>query len=191
MEAQSPEYKTLIYQTLNLQLAVQNHLIPLGAALVSSTLITPNQYENIRNSHNPTESRAAHLIHLIQLKVKQNPQCYHVFISVLGRNPFQYGAILQLLQQTFLGEQQPLTDISVNRGQSRVPPPSHCSGMCVCRSTWCFKVLKFGPAWIEWLLDPVWHPLYSVAGGSVRERGKYSRVYKALNVEMWLRCFFN
>ena len=160
MEAQSPEYRTLIYQTPNLQLAVQNHLIPLGAALVSSTLITPSQYEIIRNSHNPAESRAAHLISLIQSKVRLYPQYYHIFIRELGRNPDQYCDILQLLHQTFLDEQK-LTDTSVNRGQSSIPPPSHCSGMYVYYPGRCdVSSSKFGPAWIEWLLDPVWHPLY-------------------------------
>lgn len=129
MEAQSPEYRTLIYQTQNLQLAVKNHIIPLGAALVSSTLITADQYKIIRNSHNSTESRAADLIDMIQLKVKQDPQYYHIFIRVLGCNPDQYRPILQLLHKTFVDEQQ-LTDTTVNRGQSSVPPPSQRSGMC-------------------------------------------------------------
>ena len=128
--SQSHEYTTLLLHTSDLQLAVKHNLTPLGAELVSSTLITPDQYEFIRNPLLQTDYRAADLIQVIQSRVLQNPQCFHEFIRVLGSNQTRYGGILQKLLQTFRQQsEQQLTDIGVTHGQPSVPPPSHSLGM--------------------------------------------------------------
>ena len=128
----SPEYRTLVQHTSDLQLAVRHDLVDLvdlGGKLVSSTFITPDQYEHIRNSQSPTGDRAAYLIHLIQSKVKQDRQYYHVFTRVLSSNLAQYGGILQLLHQTFHQQsEQQLIDTGVTHGQA---PPFNSFGMYV------------------------------------------------------------
>ena len=79
----SPEYRTLVQHTYDLQLAVKMQLVPLGAKLVSAELITPDQYEEIRNPYKPREDRAADLIYLVQVKVLQDPKYYADFVAVL------------------------------------------------------------------------------------------------------------
>ena len=80
---ESPEYRTLVRCTYYLQLAVKLELVPLGAKLVSAELITPDQYEEIRNPYRPREDRAADLIYIVRVKVQQDPQCYDDFVAAL------------------------------------------------------------------------------------------------------------
>ena len=80
---ESPEYQTLVRCAEYLQLAVKLELVPLGAKLVSAELITPDQYKELRNRCIPCEDCAADLIYIVQVKVKQNPQCYGDFVAVL------------------------------------------------------------------------------------------------------------
>ena len=82
----SREYQTLVHRTADLQLAVKMELSSLGAKLVSARLITPDQYEKIRNPYRQCESCAADLVHFIQVKVRQHPRWYGVFINVLKEN---------------------------------------------------------------------------------------------------------
>ena len=77
------EYRTLVRCTVDLELAVKMELISLGAELVSAELITPEQYHETINLHTPLDVRAANLIYFIQLKVRQDSECFHVFIDVL------------------------------------------------------------------------------------------------------------
>ena len=84
----SPEYQTLVCHTADLQLAVKMELISLGAKLVSVGLITPDQYEKIRNPYRQCESRATDLVCFIQIKVQQHPRWYGVFVNVLKGNRY-------------------------------------------------------------------------------------------------------
>ena len=77
------EYRTLVHCTVDLELGVKMELISLGAKLVSAELITPEQYHEARNLHIPLGVRAADLIYFVQLKVQQDPKCFHVFVDVL------------------------------------------------------------------------------------------------------------
>ena len=87
------EYQTLVRCTRDLQLGVKMELISLGAELVSAELITPEQYHEARNPYISREMRAADLVEFVQLKVKQDPECFHVFIDVLKNtsiNKYRY-----------------------------------------------------------------------------------------------------
>ena len=120
----SPEYATLLHLTADLQLAVKSHLTALGAELVSSGLITPDQYDVVRNRHNPQGDNAAYLIHLIQCRVQQDSQCYNTFIDVLEKDLTQHRVILGKLSETFRQQQQ----LNI-RGSMEFAPLSHYPGM--------------------------------------------------------------
>ena len=110
--AGSIEYEVLIRHTTDLQVAVKNNLTLLGAQLVTLQIITPDQYEEIRNRHQPVIERAADLVGYVQNKVRQNPRHYHAFIDALRSDESQYGDILMKLEQAMLShvsEQQPVT----------------------------------------------------------------------------------
>jgi hypothetical protein len=77
------EYRTLIRRTADLELGVKMHLITLGAELVSKELITPEQYEETRNRLKPLDERAANLIYFVQVKVRQDPEYFYVFVDIL------------------------------------------------------------------------------------------------------------
>ena len=77
------EYRTLVRCTADLELGVKMELISLGAKLVSAELITPEQYHETRNLCISREVRAANLVEFVQVKVQQDPECFHVFIDVL------------------------------------------------------------------------------------------------------------
>ena len=77
------EYQTLIRCTADLQLGIKMELISLGAELVSAELITPEQYHVTRNLHISREVRAANLVEFVQVKVRQDPECFHIFVDVL------------------------------------------------------------------------------------------------------------
>ena len=108
----SVEYEVLIRHTIDLQRAVKDNLTPLGAQLVAAKIITPDQYEKIRNPHQPVIERGADLIGYVQNQVRQNPRHYHAFIDALRSDESQYGDILMKLEQAMLShvsEQQPVT----------------------------------------------------------------------------------
>ena len=87
------EYRTLVRCTADLELGVKMELISLGAELVSAELITPEQYHETRNLHIPLDVRAANLVYFVQLKVKQDPEWFHIFVDILedtGNNKYVY-----------------------------------------------------------------------------------------------------
>ena len=100
----SVEYEVLIRHTADLQVAVRANLTPLGARLVAAQIITPDQYEEIRNAHRSVNERGADLVGYIQIKVYQNPWHYHTFLDVLRNDPSQYGDILAKLEQARLSQ---------------------------------------------------------------------------------------
>lgn len=122
MATSSAEYRTLVFHTADLQLAMKTQLIPLGGQFVSAELITTEQYHEIRNSQHPPGNRAADLVHLVQEKVQQNPQCYLTFIDVLKKDQSQYGDILEKLQQTYQAKLQQQHTLAT-------PAPSGSTGM--------------------------------------------------------------
>ena len=99
---ESIEYKVLIRHTSDLQVAVKNDLTPLGGRLVAAEIITPDQYEVIRNAQRPANDRGADLVGYVQNKVRQNPRHYHAFIDILRSDESQYGDILTKLEQARL-----------------------------------------------------------------------------------------
>ena len=98
--AGSAEYETLICHTVDLQLVVKVDLVSLGAQLLSAAIITSSQYEEMLNSRNSINVRAAHLVGYIRDKVHQNSKHYHTFVGVLMKDQSQYGDILTKLQET-------------------------------------------------------------------------------------------
>ena len=82
-------------------------LINLGAQLVSAQIITPDQYDKIRNAHQSVNERVADLVGYVQRKVLQNPWYYHAFIVALRSDQSQYGDILTKLEDSF--NNHPLT----------------------------------------------------------------------------------
>ncbi|MCG8626608.1 MAG: hypothetical protein MJE68_31985, partial [Proteobacteria bacterium] len=100
----SVEYEVLIRHTVDLQVAVMDNLTPLGAQLVSAQIITPSQYREIRNPHQPVDERGADLVEYVRNKVFLNPRHYHAFIDILKRDLSQYGKMLAILEQTRLSQ---------------------------------------------------------------------------------------
>ena len=98
--AESFEYKVLIRHTVDLQLAVRDNLTSLGARLVSAEIITPDQYEEIRNPHRPVNERGADLVGYVQNKVRRDLRQYHTFLGALQSDPSQYRDILTKLEKT-------------------------------------------------------------------------------------------
>ena len=122
MGTSSAEYRTLLFHTADLQLAMKAQLILLGAQLVSAQLITTEQFCEIRNPQHPSEKRAADLVQLVQDKVQQNPQCYQTFIDVVKKDQSQYGDILEKLQQTYHAKLQQQHTLAI-------PAPSGSTGV--------------------------------------------------------------
>jgi hypothetical protein len=125
---ESVEYEVLIRLTPDLQQAVKQNLTPLGAQLVSAQIITPDQYEEIRNAHKTVYERGAELVGYVQNKVRQDPRYYPAFIGALLRSDLsQYGGILRRLEQTRLSvasERQPVIphcDPPPREGGNRIP----------------------------------------------------------------------
>ena len=102
--AGSVEYEVLVRHTIDLQVAVRPNLTLLGAQLVTLQIITPDQYEDIRNVHRSVNERVADLIGYVQNKVRQNPLHYHTFLGALRCDPSRYGDILTKLEQARLSQ---------------------------------------------------------------------------------------
>ena len=125
MAAGSVEYEVLVRHTVDLQVAVQDSLTPLGAQFVAAQIITPDQYREIRNAHRPVNERAADLVGYVQNKVRQDPRHYHTFIGALKSDLSQYGDILTKLGETRLPQALPLPVIprpSSPREGPQLPP---------------------------------------------------------------------
>ena len=110
------EYEVLIRHTVDLQVAVKDNLTLLGAQFVAAQIITPDQYEEIRNAHRSVNERGADLVGYVQNKVYQNPWHYHTFIDVLRSDLSQYGDIVTKLEQARLSQ--------VSERQPVIPQPS-------------------------------------------------------------------
>ena len=131
----SAEYEVLIRHTVDLQLAVKTNLTSLGAQLVAAQIITPDQYQEIRNPHRSSvNERAADLIGYVQSKVRQSPQHYHAFIDALRKDESKYRDVLVRLEGSFSGltnrGQQPVSMITQHTRGSMLPMPA-AQGMSV------------------------------------------------------------
>ena len=120
----SVEYRTLLRLTGYIELTVKDHLIDIGGKLVESELITPAQYKEIRNTHNPVDSRAADLVGFVQGKVQQNPKHYHTFIDVLKSDQSQYGDLLKKLKDTYDSLAGPHPPSAAHKQQSNGGTPT-------------------------------------------------------------------
>ena len=100
----SIEYQVLLHHTIDLQVAVKNDLTPLGGRLLAAQIITPGQYEGIRNAHRLVDERGADLVGYVQNKVLQDPRYYYAFLGVLRSDLSQYGGILTKLEQARLSQ---------------------------------------------------------------------------------------
>ena len=123
----SAEYEVLIRHTVDLQLAVKANLISLGAQLVAVQVITPDQYQEIRNPHLSVNERAADLIGYVQSKVRQSPQHYHAFIDALRKDESEYRDVLAKLEGSLLNRlspQLPITTPSSRECGNRLPIPA-------------------------------------------------------------------
>ena len=97
----TPEYKTISATTEKLRLALQNHLVSIGGALVGHEVIAPDQYTKLRNKMHSEDERAAELIGWIEADIRGGKiKIYHKFIEVLQQDPM-YAHILGILQEKY------------------------------------------------------------------------------------------
>lgn len=97
----SPEYKTFTALTNDLNLAVRSNLVALGGSLLSCGLITPEDYDNMRNRMHPESERAADLVTLVLRTIQEHPGNYDEFIRVLEQDRMQYKHILSKLKDQY------------------------------------------------------------------------------------------
>ena len=102
----SPEYRTFMALTSDLNLAVRSNLISLGGALVACGLISPNDYDDLRNPMHSEATRAANLTALVSRKIQEASSNYHTFVSVLKQDYVQYNHILSKLNHKYAVECQ-------------------------------------------------------------------------------------
>ena len=101
MTMESPEYRTLFHHTTDLQLALQDDLTRISGFLFSNGLITQGQSCNLRNTNRSKTKRVADLVDGIQVKVKQDFECYYTFVSILSSTESRYySSILRKLEES-------------------------------------------------------------------------------------------
>ena len=81
----TPEYRTIIRCTPQLEDAVKYDLIKLCGEFSAAGLISPDNASTLRNPHNDEVERAARLVELVANKVKRNKKDYVLFVQVLAR----------------------------------------------------------------------------------------------------------
>ena len=97
----SAEYRTLIELTNDVRLAVRSDLISLSGALLSAGLISPDNDAELRNTVHSEAERAARLVELVQIKVRQNSRHYHTFVDIILKDQDLYTDILEKLNRHF------------------------------------------------------------------------------------------
>lgn len=97
----SPEYKTFAALNNDVNLAVRSNLVSVGGYLVSCGLISPDDYDSLRNRMHPESDRAADLVTLVLRKIQEDPGNYRKFVSVLERDRVQNNHILSKLNQEY------------------------------------------------------------------------------------------
>ena len=102
----TPEYKTINATREELRLALQNHLVSIGGALVSHEVITPDQYTKLINKMHAEYERAVELIGWMEAEIRGGKiEIFHKFFKVLQQDPM-YAHILGILQRKYAEFQQ-------------------------------------------------------------------------------------
>lgn len=87
--------------TTKLRLAVRNNLTDLSGQLLANDLISPEHDSELRNEMVTTDKRAARLVELLQWKIKQNVDNYHILIDIFSEENHSYRGVLADLKQTY------------------------------------------------------------------------------------------
>ena len=93
----------MIECTPQLQTAVKNHLVWLSGHLLARRMISDNNNSELMNGNITDYIRAAKLVQLVQDKVAQNPDHYHVFIEILenDKNNMVFKDVLKTLREKY------------------------------------------------------------------------------------------
>lgn len=97
----SVEFKTLLLHRETINIAIRNNLISLGAALVASGIISPENFKSLYGPSSSSDVHADMFISWILEGVKMEPQRYHVLCRVLLRNWVGYDGLLCCLFKTY------------------------------------------------------------------------------------------
>ena len=91
----SLEYKRIQQLTRELRTAIQDDLQDISDHLLSSGMITPENYQDFTNWTKPVYARAANLVQVVLNRIKLDSGHYYAFIRVLEKNKEYYNSILQ------------------------------------------------------------------------------------------------
>lgn len=95
------ECRTLTALHIQVTRAVQFDLTNVGGTLYGRGIIPSDVEAYVRNRNHEESDRAAHLVRVIQEKVKEDPKHYHTFVSVLKEaDPKYFADILNKLDET-------------------------------------------------------------------------------------------
>ena len=95
------EYRTIVSCTTKLMAAVCNDLVRLSGCLFEKGLISQENASGLRNRHVEEADRAAHLVDLVQQKVKLDSRNYVQFTSILEEDEHHYSDILRILKEAY------------------------------------------------------------------------------------------
>ena len=107
MDMNTPEYRTMIMCTPQLEGAMRNDLTKLCGEIAAVGLISPDRASALRNQRIDVDERAASLVELVANRVKGNSDDYVLFVNkVLVKRWVDNKSILLVLEQTYksLGE---------------------------------------------------------------------------------------
>lgn len=76
-------------------------LIALCGELLRARLINEDKERSLRNRNVEEADRAAELVSLITDKVKEDPENYHKFVTILKKDEQQYKALITLLEKSY------------------------------------------------------------------------------------------
>ena len=93
----------MIECTPQLKAAVKNHLVWLSGHLLARRMISDNNNSDLMNGNITDYIRAAQLVQLVQDKVAQNPEHYHVFVEILenDKNNMVFKDVLKTLKEKY------------------------------------------------------------------------------------------
>ena len=95
------EYRTLTALHIQVTRAVQFDLTNVGGTLYGRGIIPSDVEAYVRNRNYEESNRAAHLVRVVQEKVKEDHKHYYTFVSVLKEaDPKYFADILNKLDET-------------------------------------------------------------------------------------------
>ncbi len=97
------EYTTLVKLTNKLEIALHNDR-DMTHFLHTSGLISEKTYDSVNDPRSTTLNsmeKASLLVHDIKLKVRLNPENYHVLIRYFNENEQKYKDILKILNEEY------------------------------------------------------------------------------------------